>query len=188
MIAPIDVSNTVIKTERLTLRPWRLKDLDDLYEYARDPQVGPNAGWPPHESRDTSVMILLKFIEEKKTFAIEYEGKVIGSIGVERFDEERFPRLRDKKCRELGFVLARPYWGRGLMPEAVDAVVRWLFEENGLDAVLCGHFLFNDRSARVQEKCGFEHLDFGSVTTATGTHEDEMTILWREDWELKNSK
>ena len=184
----IDISNVEISTPRLLLRPWKLRDLDDLYEYARDPEVGPNAGWPPHESRDISVMILLKFIEGKKTFAIEKDGKVIGSLGVELYPEERFPQLDRLRCRELGFVLARPYWGQGLMPEAVEAVNRWLFEEMGLDAVLCGHFHFNGRSARVQEKCGFTHLDFGSVTTATGTHEDERTILWREDWELKNSK
>lgn len=177
---PIDVSNTVIKTGRLTLRPWRLKDLDDLYEYAKDPEVGPNAGWPPHPSRDHSVPILLKFIEEKKTFAIEYEGKVVGSLGIERYDEERFPELSGKKCRELGFVLARPYWGRGLMPEAVDAVVRYLFDEVGLDAVLCGHFLSNRRSARVQEKCGFRHLGFAVLNTFMGPKDEEMTVLYRD--------
>ena len=183
MNTPIDLSETVLQTERLVLRPWRLSDLEDLFAYASVDGVGQMAGWPPHASREDSMVILRRFIEGKKTFALEYQGKVIGSLGVERYDEEKFPELADKQCREIGYVLARDYWGRGLMPEAVREVIRFLFEEAGLDAILCGHFLSNRQSRRVQEKCGFRHYAFGTYTTQMNTIEqDETNILTREDW------
>ena len=116
MNTDIDISNVVLKTERLILRPWRQSDLEDLYEYASVDGVGQMAGWKPHEDRNESQKILNSFIEHKKTFALEFEGKVIGSLGIEKYDDEKFPELEDKKCRELGYVLSKAYWGRGLMP------------------------------------------------------------------------
>ena len=183
MNAEIDISSTVLKTERLTLRPWRQEDLDDFYEYARVDGVGQMAGWLPHESREKSQEILNHFIEGKKTFALEYAGKAIGSLGIERYDEQRFPELESKKGREIGYVLSRDYWGQGLMPEAVREVIRYLFEDVSLDFITCGHFLSNRQSARVQEKCGFRHYAYGEFHTRMGTVEpDEMNILTREEW------
>ena len=154
---------------------------EDWFAYARDPEVGPNAGWPPHQSRDVSVPILLKFITEKKTFAIEYEGRAVGSIGVERYDEELFPDLAPLRCRELGFVLSRECWGKGLMTEAVREVIRYLFEEQGLDAIVCSHYVWNDRSRRVQEKCGFRPYALCTRRTVMDTEEpSQLRVLTRE--------
>ena len=183
MNANIDISSTVLRTERLVLRPWRMSDLEDFYAYASVDGVGQMAGWKPHESREESRVILENFIAGKKTFAIELEGRAVGSLGIERYDEERFPELGPLRCRMLGFVLAKEHWGKGLMPEAVREVLRYLFDELGMDAVLCGHFLSNARSARVQEKCGFRHYGYGVFETADGRREyDEMTIISREDF------
>lgn len=180
MNAEIDITGVVLTTPRLTLRPWRMEDLDDFYAYASVDGVGQMAGWKPHESREESARILRGFIGGRKTFALECEGKVIGSLGIERYDEERFPELKELRCRELGYVLSRAYWGQGLMPEAVNEVVRWLFEEEKLDAILCGHFLWNRQSARVQEKCGFRHYAFGTYRTRMSTMKDEeKNILFR---------
>ena len=179
----IDISNVVLHTERLTLRPWQPDDLDDLFEYASVPGVGEMAGWQHHSDRWVSQTILNRFIEEKKTFALVYHGKVIGSLGIEKYDEERLPEFAEKRCREIGFVLAKPFWGQGLMPEAVRESLRYLFEDVQLDAVICGHFLRNQRSARVQEKCGFSHYAFNQYETQMGTVEDdEVSILTREEW------
>ena len=146
------------------------------------------AGWIPHGSIDESAAVLARFIEGKKTFAIEYKGKVIGSLGVEKYQEDRFPELSDLRCRELGFVLAKDYWGQGLMPEAVREVMRYLFEDLKMDALLCGCFLWNKQSARVQEKCGFHHLAYGTYTTMSGITEDEETrITYREEWVKNNA-
>ena len=123
MNAPIDINGVVLTTPRLTLRPWRETDLEDLYEYARVDGVGQMAGWIPHKSREVSANILNRFIAGGKTFAIEMDGKVIGSLGVERYRESFYPEFAQLRGREIGYVLSKDYWGQGLMPEAVNAVL-----------------------------------------------------------------
>lgn len=157
MNAQVDLSNVYLKTERLTLRPWTVNDLDDFYEYASVDGVGQKAGWLPHENKEVSLGILNRFIANKKTFAIEYNGKVIGSLGVEEYHEKELPEFNEKKGRELGYVLSKDYWGLGIMPEAVKAVVDYCFNVLGMDFLVCGHFTDNLQSKRVQEKCGFKH-------------------------------
>lgn len=183
MNTQIDISHVTLHTDRLTLRPWRQDDLDDLYAYASVDGVGQMAGWKPHGSREESQTILDMFIQQKKTFALEYGGRVVGSLGIEAYNEEHFPEFSDKKCREIGYVLAKDCWGQGLMPEAVNEVIRYLFEEVGLDVIFCGHFLWNKQSQRVQEKCGFRHYGFDTYETKVDTtEEDEVNILTKEDW------
>ena len=180
MNAYIDISDTVIKTDRLILRPWKRSDLDDFFEYASVPGVGEAAGWTHHKTKEESKMILDMFIREKKTFAIEFEGKVIGSVGIELYNEEQMPELSDKAGREIGFVLSKDYWGRGLMPEAVRGVIKWLFDEVGLDFIVCGHSPENLRSKRVQEKCGFSPFKNGMFTTYDGEQRETCrTILYQ---------
>lgn len=184
MNVPIDITGVELKSERLVLRPWQQTDLEDFYEYARVDGVGQMAGWEPHENRDKSQMILDHFISGKKTFAICYGGKVIGSLGVEHTNEEKYPVFRNLRCRELGFVLSKDFWGMGLMPEAVKAVTKWLFETIQLDVITCGYFVWNKQSARVQEKCGFKKYTEGNYETQMGTIENEiMNVLTRENWQ-----
>ncbi len=95
MNAPIDITGVVLTTPRLVLRPWRESDLNDLFEYARVDGVGQMAGWTPHKSIDESREILEMFMREKRTFALEFEGKVVGSLG------RRHP-LAVRRC-EAGF-------------------------------------------------------------------------------------
>ena len=184
MNAPIDVTGVELHTRRLTLRPWRQEDLQDFFEYASVEGVGQMAGWLPHKEISETQKILDSFISKKKTFALDFRGKAIGSLGIEEYNEEGFPALLDLRCRSLGFVLSKAYWGQGLMPEAVEAVIQWLFEEVKLDAILCAHFDWNTQSARVQHKCGFRPFAQGVYETRYGTKEKEITnILYREDWE-----
>ena len=184
MNVDIDISNVVLHTPRLTLRPWCYEDVDDFYEYASVDGVGQMAGWQPHESKEVSLEVLTSFIEGKKTFALEYEGKVIGSLGIEKYKEEFLPEFADIKARELGFVLSKDYWGQGLMREAAASVIRYLFEEVGLDVLFCGHFLWNRQSARVQEKLGFTHYAYHTHTTRLGTSEEvDLNILTKDTFE-----
>ena len=184
MNAPVDVTNIRIETPRLILRPWRQSDLDDFYEYASVEGVGQMAGWLPHKDISETQKILDSFIEKKRTFALDYQGKVIGSLGVEYYSETESPELDSMRTRALGFVLSKDYWGRGLMPEAVNEVIRWLFEERKLDAILCAHFDWNTQSARVQQKCGFHFLKESVYKTHYGTVEkDILNVLYREEWE-----
>ncbi|MBQ7913583.1 MAG: GNAT family N-acetyltransferase [Clostridia bacterium] len=168
----VDISKTILKTDRLILRPWTLNDLDDFYEYAKVDGVGQMAGWLPHTDKEQSLSILKRFIEQKKTFALEFNGKAIGSLGIEAYNEAELPEFQEKKGRELGFVLSKAYWGQGLMPEAVLAVIKYCFDELKLDFLACGHFTDNSQSLRVQEKCGFKHYKLIKYETRYGIVKD----------------
>jgi len=183
MIATVDVTAIRIETERLILRPWQENDLADFYEYAKVDGVGQMAGWKPHESLDESRVILDMFIREKKTLALELKenGKVIGSVGL----EEPRPHpdgLEDSFGREIGYALSKDHWGRGLMTEAVKAVIGCCFRELNMDWLSCGHFEANHRSRRVIEKCGFRYIKDFVYKTQLGTKESSrLYILHNED-------
>lgn len=180
----IDISNVRLKTERLILRAWHESDLQDFYAYASVDGVGQMAGWKPHNSPEESAMILRSFIKQKKTFALEYCGKVIGSLGIEEYSEENHPELAHLQGREIGYVLSKEYWGRGFMPEAVKAVLTWLFDAEQLDFVVVGHFEWNQQSRRVVEKSGFHYLKTVKFETRYDTVENSLEyILHRREWE-----
>ena len=181
MNVPIDITGVELRTERLLLRPWKESDLEYFYEYAKVDGVGQMAGWLPHESIEISRTILGNFIRNKHTFAIEYEGKVIGSLGVEEYDEAEMPELADKRGRELGFVLSKEYWGKSLVPEAAKRVIEWLFEDVKVDFITCSHFRANPQSARVQQKLGFKYYRDNKYETRWGEVKDGITnILFGE--------
>lgn len=181
MNATIDITGVTLKTPRLTLRPWREEDLADFYTYASVDGVGQMAGWLPHKSMEESREILGSFIAGKKIFALEYEGKAIGSLGIEEYNEAHYPELANLSGREIGYVLSKDYWGRGLMPEAVKAVIAYLLETVKLDFILVGHFEWNRQSARVIEKCGFQYVKTLPYETRCGTTESAREyVLYRK--------
>lgn len=180
----IDITDTILHTDRLILRPWSEDDLLDFYDYAKVDGVGQMASWLPHENIEKTKEILDKFIAGRKTFAIVYNEKVVGSLGIEEYDVNLLPEMQDYRVRELGYVLSKDYWGIGLMPEAVREVIRYCFEQLNLDALTCGHFLSNTQSARVQEKCGFHLLKDHVFRTYYGEVKPSCkNILWKSEWE-----
>lgn len=164
----VDIRNVVIRTKRLVLRPFNEDDLNDFFEYASVPGVGEMAGWSYHKNIEESKNILDMFISGNHTFAIEYENKVIGSLGIEKYDEKVYEEFKDKKGAELGFVLSKDYWGKGIMPEAVESVITYLIRQLDLDFITCSHFTHNTQSCRVQEKCGFKFYKDGKYETRMG--------------------
>ena len=160
MIIPIDITGTVLHTDRLTLRPWSEEDLSDFFEYASVPGVGEMAGWRHHKSMEESKQILDSFMAGKNIFALVYKetGKVIGSIGLHESWADTSPDYKNLRQVEIGYVLSKDYWGHGLMPEAVKEVIRYCFEHCGLDAVTIEHYASNRQSRRVIEKCGLHYV------------------------------
>ncbi len=157
MDVPMDIRAACLATPRLLLRGWREDDLADFHEYARVEGVGEMAGWLPHASLEETRRILEGFIRKGNVFALaeRASGKVIGSLGLHRSWAAEEPAYAALRVKEIGYVLSKEYWGRGLMTEAVRAVLRFGFEECGLDAVTAAHYAENTRSRRVIEKCGF---------------------------------
>lgn len=167
-----------LETGRLLLRPWRMGDLRDLYDYARDPEIGPNAGWKPHSSRRESKKILRTFVgnEEVDAIVLQETGRVVGSLGLH---PDRLHHGGMGSCREVGYVLSRDCWGRGLMTEAVRRAQRYAFETLNLDLLSVAHFPDNLRSKRVIEKCGFRYEKTlpGSYIDYRGVPMDEVCYL-----------
>lgn len=174
MNAKFKINRKVIKTNRLILRAFNQTDLDDFYEYASVDGVGEMAGWKHHESKDESQKILNMFIKEDKVFAIVDKtiNKVIGSLGIEMYGmEDKLTEFNNLQGREIGYVLSKDYWGKGIVPEAVNAVIDFLFNDLNLDFLLCGYYNFNNQSQRVQEKCGFFPYRSLAMETRMGTKE-----------------
>lgn len=146
-----------LETKRLILRPWEENDAENLYEYARDPDIGPVAGWPPHRSVEESREIIRTVLSDRNTFAIceKETGEAIGSIGL-KTGEATDLTDREDEC-ELGFWVGKPFWGRGYIPEAAQELLRYAFEKLAMSTVWCGYYDGNEKSRRAQEKIGFTH-------------------------------
>ena len=147
----------ILKTDRLILRPWTESDAESLYTYAKDPRVGPIAGWPVHTSVENSREIIKNVLSAPQTYALCLHGdnKAIGSIGLMIGERSNIPIGFDEG--EIGYWIGVPFWGQGLIPEAVRELMRYAFEELNIVKLWCGYFEGNEKSARVQEKCGFRY-------------------------------
>lgn len=173
----------VLETQRLILRPWEESDATELYRYAKDPAVGPVAGWPVHTSEEHSRRVIREVLSAEETYAVVLKatGKPVGSAGI-MFNSD----TADKTEPEIGYWLGVPYWGQGLIPEAIQELLRRCFTDLGCTGVWCAYYDGNAKSKRVQEKCGFryhhtetDHLCslLGEVRTVHYTH------MTKNQWE-----
>ena len=147
----------IFETERLILRPWDETDAESLYEYAKDDRVGPAAGWPPHTSVENSREVIKNVLSAPETYAVclKEDNKAIGSIGL-MIGKSGNLELPENEG-EIGYWIGVPFWGRGLIPEAVREIIRHAFADLNLETLWCGYFDGNEKSRRVQEKCGFTY-------------------------------
>ncbi len=180
----------VLETERLILRPWQMGDAEDLYEYARDPDVGPVAGWPPHQSLEESRQVIQNVFMVPECFALclKETGRAVGTIQLKMKGHTDMTD-RDDEC-ELGYWLGKPLWGQGIMPEAVQEVLRHAFEDLGIRKVWCGYYDGNNQSKRVQEKCGFRYqwtTENVEVPLMQETRRGHVNCIAREEW-LENQE
>ena len=175
-----------LETERLILRPWRESDAESLYEYAKDPKVGPIAGWPVHTSVENSLEIIRTVFADDLTFAVTLKGedKAIGSIGL-MIGEKSNLKLPGSEG-EIGYWIGVPYWGQGLIPEAVRKLQEVAFKELGLTTLWCGYFDGNVKSKRAQEKCGFTYHHTNKDAPwplMNDIRTEHVTCLTKEQWE-----
>ena len=184
MNAEIDISNVKLEIERLILRAWEITDLGDFFEYASINGVGEKAGWEHHKSKDESLEILKMFIDEKKVFAIvlKKNQKVIGSIGIEECRQDLDKNLENLLGRELGYVLSKDYWNKGIMTEAVSKVIEYCFKILKLNYLIATCFNYNIASKRVLEKLNFKYYKDISIETRYNTKEESTLMI------LKNIK
>ena len=180
----IDVE--LLETPRLWLRPWEEGDAESLYKYAKDPAVGPIAGWPPHTSVENSREVIRTVLSAPETYAVVLKqgGEAVGSIGLMFGAAVHSADIAAGEA-EIGYWIGVPFWGRGLIPEAVRRLLRHGFEDLGLQAVWCGYYDGNAQSRRVQEKCGFRysHTEYGKISPLGDVRTEHFTRLTRADWQ-----
>ena len=147
----------ILKTERLVLRPWAETDAESLYEYAKDPAIGPIAGWPPHKNVAESLDVIKNVFNGSECYAIceKNSNIAIGAIEL-KLNGHTDMTTKDDEC-ELGYWLGKPFWGQGYMPEAGKELLRHGFETLGMSIIWCGYYEGNVKSKRVQEKLGFTY-------------------------------
>ena len=145
----------ILETPRLLLRPWEESDAEELYRLAKDEDIGPVAGWPPHKSVNESLNIIRNVLCGKECYAIclKPSRKPVGNIEL-KLNGKTDMTDRDDEC-EMGFWLGKEYWGNSIMPEAAGEVLRHGFEELNMSTVWCGYYDGNQKSKRAQEKIGF---------------------------------
>ena len=145
-----------LKTERLILRRWEDNDAESLFEYAKDPDVGPIAGWPAHQRIEESRDVIKNVFNGKEAYAIclKTDNIAIGAIEL-KLNGHTDMTEQDDEC-ELGYWLGKPFWGQGIVPEAVKEMLRYAFEDIGMTRVWVGYYEGNVKSKRVQEKCKFD--------------------------------
>ncbi len=141
-----------LETERLILRPWKEDDAESLYKYAKDPKVGPIAGWPVHTSVENSREIIKSVLAADETYAVclREDNVAIGSIGLITPAQSHTKAADDEI--EIGYWIGVPYWGQGLIPEAVRALQKHAFLDLGCSAMWCGYYDGNEKNQNAVRK------------------------------------
>ncbi|MDR1735831.1 MAG: GNAT family N-acetyltransferase [Oscillospiraceae bacterium] len=175
----------ILETDRLILRPWRESDAEKLYEYAKNPNIGSSAGWPAHTSVENSRQIIRDILSADENYAVTLRGddSAIGSIGLLIGEKSNLNIKPDEA--EIGYWIAEPYWGQGLIPEAARTIIHYAFETLGISTLWCGYFDGNEKSKRAAEKCGFRfhHTEYGKewpLINAVKTQ--HVTFLNKQAW------
>ena len=145
-----------LKTKRLLLRKYEMTDAEQMFKnYATDSEVTRFLNWDPYNNVD-EVKLFLKEVMKKYdnldnyNWAIEYSGEMIGSISAYGLND------RDSAC-EIGYCLGRAYWNQGIMSEALDAVLQYLFREVNMHRIMAKHDVDNPASGKVMQKCNMVH-------------------------------
>lgn len=178
-----------LKTQRLILRRWEESDAGDLYNYAKDPGVGPIAGWPEHKNEEESLNVIKNVFSGKEAYAVclKEDNRAVGAIEL-MLNGRNHLSEKDDEC-ELGYWLGKPLWGQGIIPEAAREMLRHAFEDIGMNRVWCGYYDGNEKSKRVQEKVGFiyqftdENVDVPLLNEKRTEH---ISCITKEEWLKKD--
>lgn len=194
-----------LENDRVYLRPVEEKDLNDIFEYAKDEDTGPRAGWPAHKTIDDTKMILDKWLSPQNSemiLAIVYKenNKMIGTLGIA--DLNKNPKDENNKyvadllkqgkvCFELGTTLSKAYWNKGLSTDIIKIVEKYLFLQRNADCIIIGHYAENMASRRVQEKNNYKEVySYERDTAWYNTNCKTMIVRCktRAEWEMENEK
>ena len=146
----------ILKTANLTLRPWTEEDAECLYHFAKNPNVGPIAGWPPHESIEDSRNIIKTVFSKRETYAIVRNDIPIGCAGL--LFHPYANHFWGEEAAELGYWVAEEYWGNGYATEASERLIEHAFDDLKITEIYATYRIENNQSKRVLEKLGFRYF------------------------------
>ena len=166
-----------IETHRLILRPFRADDAQDMFDnWASDPEVTRYLTWPTHSSVAVTRQVLDEWIPRYAdggffnwAIVLREEGRAVGNIAVVQFSEET-------ESAVVGYCLGRAYWGRGIMPEALRAVMDYLFDTVGVNRVASYHDTNNPKSGRVMAKAGMKRE--GTLRSSDRNNQGICDAVW----------
>ena len=143
-----------LRTDRLLLRRLEASDVEDLFAYASDPEIAEHTSWPAHETIEDSREFLSYVLEqyqkgEVAPWGVVYKGKLVGTCGF-------LDWYLHSSWAEIGYALSSKYWRRGLMTEAVRAVISFGFRTMKLNRIQGRCEVENTASIRVMEKAGMK--------------------------------
>ncbi len=172
----------LIKTERLTLRRITEKDLEDVFEYSKNPETTKYLLWYPHATiRDTKrfLSVINKKYREGDFFewGVEYQGKMIGTAGFTSFNLLA-------NSAEIGYVINPEYKGMGIATEAARAVIKFGFEALKLNRIEARYMTANTKSFRVMQKCSmtYEGTLRRAVMSKSGYSDVGYAAILREEY------
>lgn len=131
----------ILKTQNLILRSWKVDDAEELYHHAKNPKIGPIAGWPPHKNVENSLEIIQTVFAKDETYAITLNGQIIGCVGL------------------LVYPDGNHYWGNNYACEASEKLLIHGFKDLKLNKIFASFRKNNLQSKRVLEKLNFKYFD-----------------------------
>ena len=177
------------ETDRLLLRQLLVRDRDDMFEYAQNPEVTKYLLWYEHENSAYTARYL-KYLQpryrrgEYHDWAIinKAENKMIGTCGFVSFDNAN-------NSAEIGYVISDKYWGNSYAPEAVGRIIEYGFEKLYLNRIYARHIVGNERSGRVMQKCGmkFEGIQRKSMYIKEKYRDIALYAITRDDYYEKRT-
>lgn len=173
-----------MESDRIILRPWHESDVEALFKYASDPDVGPRAGWAPHQTLEESKKIIQEVFSNDHTWAIELKetGEAIGCIGYFTSEESNIGIGPDDV--EAGYWVAKPYWNQGICTEALQLMIDFCFNTQGYVTIWSDFFIDNPASGRVMEKCGFRDTGQFNYCSHLYGGDDRPVHIMRLDYSL----
>lgn len=175
------------ETQRLILRDWKIEDAENLLKVASDADVALPCGWLPHKNVEECVNVIKDiFWAEPYTYAVclKENNIAIGCIAIIPQNNSHLD-LGNENNVELGCWIGKEFWGKSLMVEAMNTLIEFAFNELNADSIYCGYSDGNNKSKRLQEKCGFVHLyteEAHLYETLNEFRKHHVNILTKDSW------
>jgi len=173
-----------LETPRLVLRKCRAEDAQYVFDnWASDPEVTRYMSWPTHTSIEVTESVIGQWLEEQRSdsfynwiIVFKESGEPVGLIGA-------IANEKDQNA-DVGYCLSRRLWGKGFVPEALSAVIDFLFDEVGFEKIKARHCVENPNSGKVMIKCGMLHEGTARRELADGAgalHDAELYGILKGD-------